>query len=186
MIDPLLTWQVQWDLLPIDPTGLLYPTNIATLLSNRMTSKLELTAPYIPSAPTVFTFALPIFATGITGIPISPTGATAAIAFANAFEAACAASTFVAAAGGSVGVPTPATIFSAPPVAVFNPASVTAAKSVLQTSLAAAVPTGLPLTSTYPIALYTAFATLQVTLTGINSVPPPAGPNPLTTSAPVI
>jgi hypothetical protein len=92
----------------------------------------------------------------------------------------------VVAAGGSVGAPTPATIFSAPPAAVFEPASLTAATAALQTALLAALPVGTPLSSAYPSALYTAFTSLQVLLTGLNSVPPVAGPNPLIATVSVV
>jgi hypothetical protein len=173
MIDLSIIWQTQWDLLPLDPIGVAYPTNIASFLAARLIN-MSIAPPFFGSP--VFTFNSATFAAGIAGMVPDPTGTIAPGKFATAFTAACTASVWLVPSGSYIGSPTPPTTFSAPPVAIFDPASVAAASATLQSTLLTATPAPLPLTSVYPTALYAAFSSLMVTLTGINSIVPTPTP----------
>ncbi len=182
MIDPKLMWQAAWDSLPLDPTGLLYATNIANLINNRLAG---LSIPGITGSVT-FTFGMAAFAAGISNMPLDPTGTVAPATYAAAFSAACSSSVILIASGASVGASTPATTFAAPPVSLFDPASVAAASSVLQVALLNPQLAPVPLSSIYPRALHTAFTSLMVSATGLNMLVPPAGPLPLIFSGGVL
>lgn len=181
MQDPLPIWKAQYELIPKDgvlaaPQGAL---NIANYVSQRVTGKLTL-APIIGGPPAIFTFNPAAFAAPLSALVPSPDPITGKTAMANAWQAAALASVMLVTPGAYVGAPTPATIFSVV-ACVVNPASVAAAYAALLSSMLALQATPLP--SQIPDLLYAAFASLTYNLTGLNSIPPPAGPLPLTAIA---
>lgn len=173
---PLPTWKSEFKNIPQDPaTALEGAQNIADWIDKQVTNKLTLGPPFVGSA--VYAWQPSIFAPLII-LPPSPDPASGRTAMANAWQTATLAATMTVSSG-SVGPPSPPTLFSAPPVTVVDPPSVTAAYATLLQGILA-----LPLAPeidlcTLPDLFFAAFASLTFTLTGLNSVPPPTGPLPL-------
>jgi len=182
MIAPVSTWQAQFYALPPVPTDGAACQQRA-LAVTALLAGIQIGLPF--SGTALFTFATGVFASGMEGVPISPSPIAMAIQYSLAFQAACTASVWLV-TGGYLGVPTPPTTFSAPPVAVFAPTSVAAATAQLQSALAVLkAPTVIgPQELEMPKAFQAAFASLQVMLTGLNSVPPT--PQPLIATVPVL
>lgn len=174
MLDPANVWLDEFENLPavLDTS---WATNLADLIDNLTTNKLEITG-ITPSA--TFTFAKPVFEAALLPIVAGPPPVPQQ-QIAAAWQTAMTASTMLIASGASIGAPSPATTFSAPPLTLIEPASVTAAATALQVALLAAVPVEDPQDSTVPLAFRTAFISCLATATGLNSISPPAGPTPL-------
>lgn len=128
---------------------------------------------------TQFTFQQAIFAAQLASIPPGPVAAVQAQLFANAWASAVQASILVVAPGAYFGAPAPPTLFSVVAATIIDPPSVIAASSFLALQLAAAAPVAVGIQNTYGSAIHDAFLKLTATVTGINSVSPPAGPQPL-------
>lgn len=181
MLDPASFWISEFANLPITDSND-WPDNIADLIDSLTTNKLEISG---ISPPSTFTFNRNVFKAGIVSLVPNANVVPNANAFALAFANAVAASTMFVAAGSSVGAPTPATTFSAPPVVVILPPTIAAAQAALTSSIIAAVPVADPTMSTVPVAFRDAFLALAASVTGLNSVVPTPGPL-VVPSAPLI
>ena len=182
MIPPVLTWQTQFYNLPPVPTDAAACQQRAAAVTS-LIAGLALGSPFTGSA--LFTFNTQVFASGMQGVPIAPSPAVMAIQYSQAFLAACNASVWLV-AGGYLAVSAPPSLFSAPPVASFSPASVAAAAATLQAALSVLkAPTQIgPQELDMPKAFQAAFSSLQVMLSGLNSIVPT--PTPLVATVPVM
>lgn len=163
-MQPAPIWSARFDALSpaSDPS---WTTAMANLVFE-LSSSLQINE-ILP--PCVFNFQKALFEQGMLGA--TPAGGEAIIA--QAWASAISASTIIVASGSSIGAPSPATTFSAPPVVLILPPSVAAAQIALQNDLLAAPPS--PPSAVGP-AFYKAFTSLQVSVTGINSVAPTPTP----------
>lgn len=179
MIDGLSTWQTTFAALP-KTLGPEWSTNIATwALARVVAAELQTLTDAVP--PT-FLFSDSTFASQLATLLPTLDPSSAAMGVANAFEAAILASSLLVEPGSFVGTSTPATLFSVVNTALIDPPSIVAAKAkVLE--LATALPVDDAEDSAFPVILREAFLLLTGTVTGLNSVPPPAGPNPLVAAA---
>lgn len=184
-IDSLGTWKSEGQS-AITPVGPL-PTAISTLadyVAARVDSKLALAAPV--NVPISYTFGKAAFVGSLTSnLSIVPSLATAASTIATAWESGVNAATVVATSSGSIDPATAATTWSSPPTVTILPSSVSSAKGTLSGALANMDLVGRFDESSFAEALRDAFLALQFTVSGQNSVSPPAGPNPLSTVADV-
>jgi len=180
-IDPLQTWKDELENLP-KVSDNSWALNFANWYALRIVG-IEPDPAVLTSVGWVFPFPVPVFASAL--ISLTPTNdALAGIqGFADAWELAILSTIPVIAPGSFIPPPTPATIFSAiiPPV-VIDPASVAAGKAKL-VELVTAPPVSDPKDSQFPVKFREATLLLTVTVNGLNSVPPPAGPQPLTAPA---
>jgi hypothetical protein len=151
-----------------------WAANIANATDELATNMLEISGLF-PGG--TFTFKKGVFQAQLLPIVAAPVSQGALIA--AAWGAAVQASTFSVSAGTIVGAPSPATIFSAPPVALILPPSIAAAQGALAVKLTSLLPVSDPAQSQFGPALRAAFLMLQVSITGIDSTPSPAGPLPL-------
>lgn len=111
---------------------------------------------------------------------LSPTESKLAVQeLANAWEVSVIASLMVVQLGAYSGSATLATTWIAPPVVAILPTSVVAAKAVMVASLLQLEPVSSFDDVQIPEILRTAFLSLQFSVAGLNSVPPPTGPQPL-------
>lgn len=183
MINPLLTWQSSFDAIPVDPTGALWPTNITNwILTNSLLLTLDPSV-VMGVPPGAFTWSSAVFKSGISSMVPTPDPVTPPTTFATAWNASITPSVLVVPSGASVGAPTPATIFSAPPLVTVNAAALALAFSGLTADLQAALPAAKGAISDYPPGFFDAFSALKYDLIGLNSIPPPAGPLPLVAMA---
>jgi hypothetical protein len=158
--------------------------NLADAVDKLVTNKAQV-AGVMGSAS--FTFQKALFATGLKkAMPVTaaPQGA---MAIADAWEMAILASTMVIPPGSSLGVASPATTWSVVAATIILPPSVALGKLSLMQTLSSAPPVPETSASQLGPALYQAFASLMVSISGMNSLPPPSGPTPLPLpSAPII
>ncbi|CAB5221476.1 hypothetical protein UFOVP244_174 [uncultured Caudovirales phage] len=157
---------------------------LADVVDQRVTSKAGVAG---VMGSVSFTFQKALFETGLK--KASPTSVTlhGAMAIADAWEMAATASTIVVPPGASLGVASPATTWSVVISSIILPPSVALGKLALMQTLASAAPVPDAKASLLGPALYQAFAALLVSISGINSLAPPAGPTPLPLpSAPII
>jgi len=182
MIDSVSVWKSEWDNIVLDGVGSFYPARIAAYIAARVDNKLSFAPPVFGS--TTYAFDQGTFIAGITGFLASPAQyITNRTAFANAWRDAAQVSIPIVSSGAYVGAPTPPTLWSAPPIAV--PIVTAGYASLLAATLAAQNVNTLG-SSTLPVAIHDAFLLIQFTLTGLNSVIPPAGPQPLIATALVL
>lgn len=177
--DSVSVWKSEFDKLPKVGTNVAEGmTNLANFVDARVTNKLGLGPPITGSF--AFTFNKAAFVAPLLSLaPVNnPSGL---ITMANAWQTAALASVMIVSPGASVGAPTPPTTFSVV-AAVIDPASVAAAYAVLLSKLSAAKP--VEKDPPLPTYFQEAFASLKYNLSGLNSLPPPAGPTPL--SAPMV
>lgn len=134
-----------------------------------------------------FTFKKDVFAKLLklaTPTPAAPAGIQK---FAAAWETAVISSTLVVPPGSSLGAASPPTTWSVVAASLILPPSVAAGKQILIQMLTAQPPVPDASASQVGPAFYAAFKALQASVTGTNSVSPPAGPQPLALpSAPVL
>lgn len=183
MIDPLSEWKSKYKDIPLAMAAPLGASNLADFLDARVSGsgKLALAPPVFDAAGS-FAFMKSVFAAGISGLPPTPVQATGATAIASAWMSAIMASIYTAGAGAYVGAPAPPTMWAAPPVAVPDPAALSIAYASLLAGLISA-PIGEE--SELPRLFREAFAAIGFILTGVNMIPPPAGPLPLIANATV-
>jgi hypothetical protein len=171
MLDPDIVWRQEFATLPTtsDPS---WAANMADMLEKLTNGKLTVSG-LIPES--TFTFQKAVFQSiAVTAVPAPlPAGV---IIITNAFLSAVSASTMFINAGTSIGAPTPATTFAAPPSVTID---AVAASELLRAQLLAALPVPDALASTVPSAFRSAFLAVLVSAVGINTVPPPGGPSPL-------
>lgn len=135
------------------------------------------------SIPPVFTFNSATFLSGLGDYDANdnPIGVTS---MADSFQAAINASQMVVAPGTAIGVVSNATKFSVVTSTLPVSSSVSSAKNIIL-ELEEAEATSDASKSEMPKKLYEAFSTLQYTIVGSDSTPPPAGPLPLTVTVAV-
>lgn len=180
-IDPLATWQSTLNALPKVGDNS-WTTNFSNWYADRIIGITTNPANLVPVG-FLFTFAKPIFQAQL--LTLAPTNSALAgiTGFANAWAAALTASTVAVAAGSAIPPPSPATIFGTVISTIIDTASIAAGKAkILELVTAPAV--GSALLSEFPVKFRDATILLKITVTGLNSVPPPPGPNPL--SAPSV
>lgn len=180
-IDPLPMWLKEFKNLPVrgdkDPPGK-WADDLADFIDKRVTNKMGLGSPLM-GPPSTFTFQKALFSAPLKALQAVPEPISGRIAVANAWQSAILASTMVPGAGLAVGSPAPPTLFSAPPVVMIFPVSVTLAYTGMVADLIAMPLAPDALGSKMPSILYTAFTKLMYMVQGLNSLPPPAGPLPL-------
>ena len=178
MIDPLDTWLSTFEDLP-KVTDSSWAKNMADWTADRV---VEAELGGVLTATDPFDFKKAVFQAALElSIPtLDPlTGITQlSLAWASAITAS---STLLVFPGDSYGAPSPATTWSAVSSALIDPASI-AAGQVLILSLIVSPPVTDPKLSQLPLKMYLAFLALKGDIVGMNSVPPIAGPNPLSAS----
>ena len=173
MIDPLSIWKSEFDNLPKDaPTVIQGMQNLANFVDSRVSGKLMLGPPIIGSSS--YTFAKAVFVAPLIVLQATVDPVSGKIAMATAWQTAALASIMTLSAGASVGAPTPATTFAAPPLCVVNPASLAAAYASLLANLLALVPTKEK--SKIPDLFFSAFSSLTYIVSGINMIVPTPTP----------
>jgi len=208
-LDPQDTFQLDWDDLPLDPTGTAAGAAIANFMGDHSTGKLEPKQPPIllPGPGTaIFTFgtaaALAVLS---SGFPASSDPVPGRTKLADAWKAGILAGTLVIPAGTSITTPPspPTSLYSAPPAVVVNPAALDSAYADLLSGLlsaplanssygdiltppvpdpfATAVPPIVRVPPQMPILLYEAFLALKFDLDGVDSSAPTPAPLMFTT-----
>jgi hypothetical protein len=170
-MDALNTWESNWANIALDSTGGSFATNIASFIAARVNGKLGIAPPN--SGTAVFTFNSSVFASSIASLKPTQTPASNLNQIASAWQSAILASTFIVSSGAYIGSPSPATLFAAPPAATPIPSAGMAALSA-ELNIGFNTPTASA--SVFPIAFYNAFAALQFSLTGMNSLVPTPTP----------
>lgn len=168
-------WQEQFSNLPrVADTG--WKANLTslidTLTSGRLTSLGLLNSAGQPALS--FTFASSAFENALTDNQAST--------IANAFEAAWLASTFVVPSGSYFSPQSNATTFSLVSLCAPVPASIAVAKSMIL-PIANQVPVSDAALSQVPVIIRSAFLSITITTTGLDSTPPIGGPLPLVDTA---
>ena len=159
----------------IKPTnGPLWAKDIADAVDGLVTNKAGLS---VITGTCTFTFNKALFMAGIMAlVPIlaAPIAAqTIGIAWGNAMLA----SIMVVQPGAFIGVVSaPPTLFSVITSTIVDPPSVVAAQTALIATLSAMQAVKIASDSALGPALHTAFMSCTATVTGMNSIPPPAGP----------
>lgn len=182
MIDPLPQW--------IDAIAAIAPDKdsgakkLADAIDQRVTGKLALAL--LGGPPAQFTWQPAMFANIIMNLPPSPDAVSGIMMLCNAWEAATMASTLVVTPGAFLGASAPPTLYSVVIASILLPPSIVAAKQVMFAALSTAVPIQDIHMSPLGNAVYSAFSALQAMVTGLNSVPPPPGPQPLIVVSPVL
>jgi hypothetical protein len=126
----------------------------------------------LPTTSTVFTFNQAVFKTNLLTLTPTADPAAGASAFFNALETAILASVYLVSPGAYLGSPGAATTWSAVTSTIPDPASLAAAKTAAVAFMSTA-----PLSGTNPTmatAVHTYLTSLTYTVTGLNSVAPPA------------
>lgn len=181
-MDPLPTWKQEIKNIKPDKSNL--TDKLADVIDQRVTGKLATSL--IQGPPVQFTWQKSIFASLIKPLPAAPALPPGLQQYCDAWEAATLASTIVVAPGNFFGVSAPPTLFSVVIASILMPPSIAAGKAAMFAALSSAAPIQIADLSPLAQALYTAFSTLQVQATGLNSVPPPPGPQPLVAVSPVL
>jgi hypothetical protein len=174
-IDPEPIWKQQFASLAPD-SKMEWPTNIANIVDQRVTNKLQISG---ITGQVTFTWQKAIFENILKTMAPSPTTASGAQVIASAWQSATAVSTVVVAPGSSVGAPSPPTIFSVVISSLIDPPSIAAGSQIIVAMLTASAPVQNSMDAAIGPAILKAFKLLTVSVIGINSIPPPAGPTPL-------
>jgi hypothetical protein len=179
-IDSLATWKSTYktDVVPTNsPT---WPQVIADWMNARVTSKMSL--PGIGGPGFSFTFDKSTFATQLATLTPNNDQDASMDQVASAWETAILSSTPATAVGSFIIPATPATTWSVVNSTIIDAASIASAKDKVK-ELKNLVPEEQNEDPQFPVKFYEAFLLLTVTTDGLNSVSPPAGPNPLTDAA---
>jgi len=176
-IDPEQLWKQRFNDLPKDGgAGGSWATQVAKATDEGVTNKLQLSG---ITGQVTFTFQKAIFENLIKLAVPAPSAFPGAQAIATAWKTATLASVIVVAPGAFIGSPAPPTTFSVVISSVIDPPSVAAGYSTLFTLLTTVQGVSNGLDNIIGPALRKAFSLLTVTVTGIDSTPPPNGPLPL-------
>ena len=178
-LEPLTVWQATYadEVVPTqDPvTGAL---NLANWAAARVNGNLNLAGVGGPGM--IFTFNSAAWAAALQLLPPTPLAEIGATNFANSWSTAMAASLAITQPGTSVTpTPLPPTTFSVVNATIIDPTGITAGNLKL-IELKDAEPSSNPLEVPLVEFLRDAFLLLTITTSGLDSVPTPAGPNPLT------
>lgn len=175
-IDPEALWKQRFKGLQTDGSGASWADKMADAVDQGVTGKLQVSG---LTGSVTFTFKKDIFANMLKLAVPSPSPFSGAQAIATAFQVACLSSTIVVAPGAFVGAPTPPTTFSVVISSLLDPPGIAAGYSIVFGTLTtmSAVPDAAE--GIVGPAIRKGFTMLTVTVTGLNSVPPPVGPQPL-------
>lgn len=173
MIEPLSTWKTELQNLPkVGDTS--WAANFAGWYADMIVNIQPDTSTF-SAAGFSFTFNTATFAAGLIGLQPTPDATAGITGFANAWEQAILSSVLVVGTGSALLPSTPATTFSVVAASIINPPSIALGKAKI-ISLATL---GIPSESKFPEYFRDATLMLNFSVTGTNSVTPPAGPNPL-------
>lgn len=178
-IDPEKTWIDKINFLPPAKSAPIGVKNLTDEVDAATTGKAQLQG---ITGSVQFTFGKAIFYQQLLSITPVPQALPGVTKFVMAWVAAIQASVMLVPAGAIFGSPSPATIWSAPPVTVLDPPSLVVAQSTLQADLLkqGMNPVNSSGDSDFGPAFRRAFLKLTYTVTGLNSVTPDnGGPNPL-------
>lgn len=181
-IDSLDIWLDEFEKLPQDPTGDQSPRDLANYINDRVTRKMETSSSVVKWSPEPsFTWQKAIFENVlriICKIP-SPETVTPAIKLATAWKEATLISTFSIQPQAKMNPPAPATTgIAASAGAVIDPSSVALGFTYLVSQLSSILPARTRQESAFPRAFRQAFLMLTVTISGVDTTTPPAGPIP--------
>lgn len=129
-----------------------------------------------------FTFQKTIFENMLMVLPPTTSSAAGATAFAAAWEAAIIASIVAIPSGAFIPPSAPPTLFSSVILSVIDPISIVKGKTEIL-KLASSQPASNAQASEFPVQFHKATLSLTITVTGLDSTPPPSGPLPLTAAA---
>jgi len=177
--DPLSKWKSSFKTMVVPTMGVDGPIKMGMWLNSHISNKPMLDAATVSSPSFSCVWQPAIFIAQMLAIPPSLSPIPFALKLGQAWASATQASVLMVPAGAFVGAPTPPTLFSAPPVALFNPATIASGTALIIAKVSTAPPATESDKSAIIEALYQATTQLGVMLTGLNSIPPPAGPLPL-------
>lgn len=181
MIDSLATWQSTLAALP-KVADASWSLNFANWYANRIVNIQPNQTILNTAAGFTFTFPTSTFASQLATLTPTTNQLSGVTGFANAWAAAMTLIVFPVSlsvsAGAFVGISSPPTLFSTVTATVLDPASIAAGKAKIL-ELATAPVVSDPLMSEFAEKFRDATLLLTITVTGLNSVPPPPGPQPL-------
>lgn len=169
--DLLPVWKSTFALLPPVSEKALGLNNLSAWVDERVTSKLIVSTPLL-GPPSSFTFERSVFEAELQSLSLTVVQPEGAMKIANAWKVAVLASTMIAFPGSFVGVPTPATTFSVVATTTVDVSSVESGYALIVSMMSSAAVAPTAEGSILPDALYSAFAQLTYSLTGINSIVP--------------
>jgi hypothetical protein len=182
LIDALDIWLAEFEKLPNDPTGDMAPTNIANFVNDRVTGKLDTSTSIVKWDPApAFTWQKSIFEDTIRTLSKVPaiTPIIPAIQIATGWQNAVLASTIVIQPQAKMNPPFPATTgIAATVTSIIDPASVALGYAYLVAQLSNVIPVLTRSASVFPRAIREAFLMITVTISGVDTKPPPTGPIP--------
>ena len=175
-VDPLATWKSTLAALP-KVSDSSWADNFAAWYAGRIVGITTSPSAFVPTGFT-FTFARSLFASNLRALGPTVSAVAGITAFANAWLAAMQASVAVVAPGSFKPPTTPKTLFSSIVSTMIDPASTTAARAKL-IELVTAPAVDDANNSQFPVKFRDATLLLTITVTGLDSEPPPsAGPGP--------
>ncbi len=182
-VDSLDIWKQTLEALP-KVGDVSWALNFAAWAAERVNNKIETDPTSLDSsAGFTFVFNEPVFAGALAALPPTPSQALGIAGFAAAWETAILTTIFPAtlnvAAGAFIPPQSNATLFSAVNSVLLDPPSIVAGKAKIM-ELVSAPPAGSGLDSQFAEKFREAFLELTITVVGLDSTPPPAGPLPLT------
>lgn len=182
MIDALDIWLDEFDKLPQDPTGDMSPTNLANFVDDRVTGKLDTSTAIVKWEPAPsFTWQKSIFESTLRAISKVPSSSPIipAIKIATGWQSATLASKVTIQPQAKMDPPFPATTgIAATATCIIDPASVALGYALLVAKLSGVIPVNTRKESVFPRAIRDAFLLVTVTISGIDTTPPPTGPIP--------
>ena len=172
MIDPESKWTERFANLKPDGVGTSWAGKMASAVAEGVPS-MGITG---VTGSVSFTWQKSIFEGMIQAAVASPAAIAGAQVIANAWMSSVLSSVMMVASGAFVVASSPATTFSVVATSIIDPPSISIGYSALLSLLTSSVPVPDPNLNMMGIALYTAFKSLTVTITGINSVAPTPAP----------
>lgn len=178
MIDPLPTWKSELEAIEPAADPVTAAKNLATWYSERIAG-IQPDPTALVASGFVFNFALPIFQSQLLALTPVTTPIEGIKKFADAWEAAMLATVVVVAPGSFIPPTSPPTLFSVVLTTLIDPPSIQLGKlKILE--LVASPPASSAPDSKFADKFFEATSLLTITVTGLDSTPPPAGPLPLT------
>lgn len=177
MIDPQNAFIEKINNLPPSTNADKALQDLVDAVSSLVSAKAELTGII---GTVSFTFEKAVFYQGLKALTPATDRITPAQKISSAWAQAISASKMVVPPGVSFGAPTPPTLFSAIISTTLDPDSLVLAKTELMNAIINQQPVDNYKKSDYGPAYRRAFSMLTYTVTGLNSIPPPTGPQPLT------
>jgi hypothetical protein len=179
-IDPLNTWKQTLADLP-KVSSPIWALNFANWYADRIANIAPDPSALVASSFT-FVFNSATFAAQLALLPPTLDPVSGIAGFAAAWSAAIALTiypvTLLVGPGAFIPPSTPATLFSAVTMVMINPASLVLAQAKIMELVTAPVVSD-PMDSVFAEKFRDATLQLSIMVTGLNSIPPPAGPLPL-------